>query len=290
MAGFFGLFNYEKEGPGISKDAPKKKPFFAFFDIFFRNFWKFISINAVYCLCCIPVVTAGLANVGITNVTRNIARDKHSFGLSDFFETIKKNWKQGLIAGIINILISVVNAFAVYFYFFHRSSSKIGGITDVLGLAVCLFIAFVFAVMQYYLWTMIITFNLPLKKIYINSFKFVFINIKGNFVCFFSILLSYALFIGVLVLIGLANLPLAIVIVSMLAIIILPCLRFLIIQFCTFPAIRKYMIDPYYEEHPDDDIELRRNLGLEIKEKAEEEKNPEEQSEENTEDVKEIEQ
>ena len=30
MAGFFGLFNYEKEGPGISKDAPKKKPFFAF--------------------------------------------------------------------------------------------------------------------------------------------------------------------------------------------------------------------------------------------------------------------
>ena len=50
------------------------------------------------------------------------------------------------------------------------------------------------------------------------------------------------------------------------------------------------MIDPYYEEHPDDDIELRRNLGLEIKEKAEEEKNPEEQSEENTEDIKEIEQ
>ena len=27
MAGFFGLFNYEKEGPGIEKDAPKKKGF-----------------------------------------------------------------------------------------------------------------------------------------------------------------------------------------------------------------------------------------------------------------------
>ena len=72
-------------------------------------------------------------------------------------------------------------------------------------------------------------------------------------------------------LIGLANLPLAVVIVGLLAIIILPCLRFLIIQFCTFPAIKKYMIDPYYEEHPDDDIDLRRNLGLEIKEKSEEE-------------------
>ena len=26
MAGFFGLFNYEKEGPGISKNAPKNSP------------------------------------------------------------------------------------------------------------------------------------------------------------------------------------------------------------------------------------------------------------------------
>ena len=134
------------------------------------------------------------------------------------------------------------------------------------------------------MWTMIITFNLPLKNIYKNSFKFVFINIKGNLACFFSILLSYALFIGVLVLIGLATLPLAVVIVGLLAIIILPCLRFLIIQFCTFPAIKKYMIDPYYEEHPDDDIELRRNLGLEINEKTEED-NSEEESEEKTDNV-----
>ena len=32
MAGFFGLFNYEKEGPGISKNAPKKKGFIVFFE------------------------------------------------------------------------------------------------------------------------------------------------------------------------------------------------------------------------------------------------------------------
>ena len=48
MAGFFGLFNYEKEGPGISKNAPKKKTFIVFFETFFRNFWKFIVINLVF--------------------------------------------------------------------------------------------------------------------------------------------------------------------------------------------------------------------------------------------------
>ena len=94
MAGFFGLFNYEKEGPGISKNAPKKKTFIVFFETFFRNFWKFIIINLVYCLISVPVLTNGLASAGITNVTRNIARDKHSFGVSDFMDTIKKNWKQ----------------------------------------------------------------------------------------------------------------------------------------------------------------------------------------------------
>ena len=46
MAGFFGLFNYEKAGPGIRKDAPKKKTFIVFFETYFRNFWKFIPINA----------------------------------------------------------------------------------------------------------------------------------------------------------------------------------------------------------------------------------------------------
>ena len=30
MAGFFGLFNYEKEGPGVEKDAPQKIGFLRF--------------------------------------------------------------------------------------------------------------------------------------------------------------------------------------------------------------------------------------------------------------------
>mgnify|MGYP002513426451 CR=1 FL=1 len=94
MAGFFGLFNYEKEGPGISKNAPKKKTFIVFFETFFRNFWKFITINLVYVIISLPQITSGLASAGFTHVARNTARDKHSFGLSDFFDTIKKNWKQ----------------------------------------------------------------------------------------------------------------------------------------------------------------------------------------------------
>ena len=148
MAGFFGFFDVTKEGPGINKDAPKKKTFIVFFETFFRNIWKLISVNAVYILMSILVVPIGLANVGITNVTRNLARDKHSFMLSDYFETIKKNWKQGLTVGIINSIVFALLILSMRFYW---SNS---GTTSIIGLGVCLGGTIIFAVMNFYIYTL----------------------------------------------------------------------------------------------------------------------------------------
>ena len=261
MAGFFGLFNYEKEGPGISKNAPKKKTFIVFFETFFRNFWKFITINLVYDLISVPVLTNGLASAGLTNVTRNIARDKHSFGLSDFFDTLKKNWKQALPAGIINTLVYAMLFFDIYFFWF---SSK--GIMASVGVGICVCILFIFTVMNYYIWTLMITFKFTLKQIYKNSFKFVFINMKLNLLCFFSLLLVYAVNIGLIFLFQ----PAFFIVLTLeifLYILLYPSFRFLLVQFCTFPSIKKYIIDPYYLEHPDEDIDKRRDLGIEVEEK-----------------------
>ena len=177
--GLFGLFNYEKEGPGINKDAPPKKTFVVFFETFFRNFWKFVTINLVYCLISIPVITNGMAKVGMTNVCRNTARDKHSFGLSDFFETIKKNLAQSLIAGIIN---TVVYALLIFDFFFFWG---VEGVPGVIGTGIALAMLITFTMMNYYLWTLIITFDYTLKQAYTNSFKFVFINFKNSILVFF---------------------------------------------------------------------------------------------------------
>ena len=260
MAGFFGLFNYEKEGPGISKNAPKKKTFIVFFETFFRNFWKFITINLVYDLISVLVLTNGLASAGLTNVTRNIARDKHSFGLSDFFDTLKKNWKQALPAGIINTLVYAMLFFDIYFFWF---SSK--GIMASLGVGICVCILFIFTVMNYYIWTLMITFKFTLKQIYKNSFKFVFINMKLNLLCFFSLLLVYAVNIGLIFLFQSAFF-IVLTLEIFLYILLYPSFRFLLVQFCTFPSIKKYIIDPYYLEHPDEDIDKRRDLGIEVEE------------------------
>ncbi len=54
MAGFFGLFDYTKEGPGIPKDAPPKGPFATFFDILGRKFWKVVTVNLMFVLLALP--------------------------------------------------------------------------------------------------------------------------------------------------------------------------------------------------------------------------------------------
>lgn len=271
MAGFFGLFNYEKEGPGISKNAPKKKTFIVFFETFFRNFWKFITINLVFTVMNSLLVTDGLASAGITNVTRNIARDKHSFGLSDYFETIKKNWKQALPAGLINLVVMAI-LILDYWTFAHTE-----GWFGTIGMGISLCITFIFLIMNFYTWTLMITFKFTLKQIYRNSFKFVFINLKMNLLCGVILVLIYALTV-VLAYFGLQY-PIILVLLLIIGSCCFPAFRFLLIQFCTFPAIKKYIIDPYYAEHPDDDIEQRKNLGLEIDDGEDDEEDTDDEDE-----------
>ena len=55
-----GLFgnHYERAGSGISKNAPKKKGIFRFFEIFGRKFWKLFELNLLYFLSFLPVIGA----------------------------------------------------------------------------------------------------------------------------------------------------------------------------------------------------------------------------------------
>ena len=270
MAGLFGLFNYEKEGPGVSKDAPKKRGIFLFFEYFFRNFWKLVTCNMVYSLISIPLITNGIAEVGITNIARNIARDKHSFGLSDFFDTIKKNWKQGLIVGIINVIVHVLLIFDLWFFL-----NFIKGGFSTVAVAATIFMLFIITVMNYYMWTLMITFNFSIKQIFVNSFKFVIVNLKMNLFCLLCQILVIGFYIGILFLMG-TYWTIALSIEIMILICTYPAFRALLIQFCTFPCIKKCIIDPYYAQHPDEDIEKRRDLGLEVEEETDSDEEDEE--------------
>lgn len=254
-----GFFNYEKAGPGVKKDAPQKKGFFTFFEIWLRNFWKLIPVSAVWVLSQLLIVTCGLGEAGMANVCRNLARDKHSFGISDFFSTIKKNWKQALPAGIINLAATVLLLLAGRFYF------KGEGLINILAFGFTAAIFIIFTFIKYHIWLLIITFKLPLKKMYKNCFLFTFINIKSNLIIGLCSILVTG---GVCALFLIPN-SIAYTIAAFLLICVVPGFVGLMIQMLIFPKVKKLMIDPYYAEHPDEDKEVRRNLGLEVEEDEE---------------------
>ena len=56
MAGFFGLFNYAKEGPGVAKDAPKKRSFIIFFEILGRKIWNLTVAGLLWSLFSLPIL------------------------------------------------------------------------------------------------------------------------------------------------------------------------------------------------------------------------------------------
>lgn len=262
-----GLFssNYYKEGPGVEKNERKKKGFFAFFEIYFRNFWGLFLISLVYSLISILGLgfTNGLAKAGFTHVARSINREKHSFLFSDFFETIKKNWKQSLILGVINILLTAILGADIYYFWGYISNVETGGfpIIQVLGLGISMALVIVMTFIKYYIWTLTITFSLNIRQMIKNSFHFVFLNLWRNIMI--AVIMG-AIYVG---LYFLATVNGGLMVVAIILLVgVVPGFKMCLIQANVFPSIKKYIIDPYYAEHKGEDIEKRRALGLEINE------------------------
>jgi len=60
-----GLFsrNFNKPGPGVSKDEPRKKGFARFIELFFRDLGDLVKLNLLFCICTLPSLIMFLAGM-----------------------------------------------------------------------------------------------------------------------------------------------------------------------------------------------------------------------------------
>ncbi|MBE6778249.1 MAG: DUF624 domain-containing protein [Ruminococcaceae bacterium] len=274
MAGLFSMFDVTREGPGVNKNAPQKRSFVVFLGILRRKFWKLLLAGALFAVVNLPLITRGWADAGLTYVTRAFSRQKHAFVKEDFFETIRKNRKQAFICGFINFVVTALLLYNITYYLFgmHPELYEVfGGSAEgrsvltptaidylVMG---CTFAGYVyFTVMKYYIPFLVITFDLSIKQIYRNAFIFSMAGLKNNLIVSLILIVAYVL---LFLLLSINNA--VIYLLGMLIwLLVLPPLRSLLIQYAIFPVVRRLMIDPYYEKHPDADKQLRRDLGLEV--------------------------
>ena len=70
----------------------------------------------IFGLAALVLLTFGPVNVGTTYILRNIVRGEPVFVWSDFWYAIKRNWKQALIFGVIDLAMIAIFVYDVMVY------------------------------------------------------------------------------------------------------------------------------------------------------------------------------
>lgn len=202
---------------------------------------KFILLSL---MMCIPMVTVGPAQAGFTYIMRNYAREEHAFLWSDFKETALKNMKQSLIVSTINFLATFLMLWSIRAYLIIGA----GNFLMTAGSAIMIMLFIVFAMMNMYIYPIMITFSLSIKQIYKNALIFAVIKLIPNI----GILLLSALII--LLTFGMI-IPFSQIIGIILYIFLTVSLIGFLTNFYVYPKLKKYMISRVEDEEEDDEDE-----------------------------------
>lgn len=276
---FLGLFgNFDKPGPGVSKDEPPKSPPVRFFEILLRKLGKLIQLNLIFliptavaavlmvliylfpthyilqlpvgegaiqldawALYVVPVPLILLApfTAGLTFVTRNFAREEHAFVWSDFWESVRNNWKYFLLNGAITYLVYVVLSFSMMYYW--NSTSQ--GWMYYVPFWVCILLAVLFTFAQYYLPVMFVTFDLKFGQAYRNAFIFALAGLGRNLLI--TVILGG---LGYLAIAVVPITPLVVMILLALVVFLLFSLISYFINFTVYSIVDRFLIKPYQQK------------------------------------------
>lgn len=194
-------------------------------------------------------ITWGWQNVGSTYVLRGLVRGDAVFVFSDYFYAIKRNLKQGFIFGLIDFTFCAV--LIIDLLFFNQITGQSFGVDFMFFVILALIVVYV--MMRFYLYNLLITFDMKNFKIIKNSFIFSILGIKRNVLALFGIIIFVAL--HVLLIFFLLPTPLGFVI-------ILPLIYALAVTafmgtYAAYPIIDKYLIAPYAKEDEEEFIYLK---------------------------------
>lgn len=205
-----------------------------------------ISASPVYTvlfwLTLLLLLTFGPVNTGCAYILRNCVKGDPIFFFQDFFYAIKKNWKQAFLFGAIDLILLALLGYDVVFFYYNS--------VDFVRSAmffIALFIAIIYFVMRFYIYTMMVTFDLSIWKLIKNAFIFSTVGFKRNFLACVGMLLVAALTIALI----LVYLPLG----AVLPLVIVFGTCAFMATYAAYPKIKQIMIDPYYRDHPEEAAE-----------------------------------
>lgn len=232
--GFFGMFNFEKPGKGIDPDAPEKRGFFLFFDIFLRKFWRISTLSLCYTLACIPVffiyfvlstflqnafspikdpafitymgtyltlflicfLGAGPMSAGQAYVLRNFSRESHAWVWDDFFSQLKANWKQGLALFFLDLIVVPILVSAAALYLSHGAAMPLPPvITIAFGFLAILFLLIYF-MMHFFAYPLMVTLDMKFGTLLKTALQLTLLKLPQCILIFLVATLCFAAFLS----------------------------------------------------------------------------------------------
>ena len=206
--------------------------------------WTYIGMGI--CIAFL-VITFGWQNIGAAYIVRNMVRGEAVFVWSDYFYAIKRNLKQGFFLGLIDAVILFTLGFDIS-YFWGRG----GTFTLDVGFYLTIALIVLYFLMRFYIYLLIVTFDLSIYKILKNALIFSLLGFKRNIMGVLGIALITALHVMLLLLListPLSGLP-----------IILPFLWYMAAvtftsAYAAYPVIDRYMIAPYANQEDEEETE-----------------------------------
>ena len=270
------FYDYSKPGKGVEKRDPNQPQILTFFDILSRKIWFLFKLNLINILAStpffvivmivvgivsLPMIDVAQINLGISDIikidtilrwgltyayvallgigpstsgflyiVRKTVEERYCWLISDFFEAYKTNFKSSILLWIIDIFVFVLLVVAFKFY----SQSGLLVLQCSIACVGC-----IYAMMHIYVYQMIVTFELPIKKVLRNSFLFVMVKAPVSIiVMFLNIIIK--IIIPAIVLIKIDNFTIAIILVLCDVFFVAPILDFAE-NFYIIPMLKKYI-------------------------------------------------
>ena len=138
-------------------------------------FWTFMGklvdvvvLHFVWLVCSLPVVTFGASTTALYYALLKDTRDEGAHYVKDFFKSFKQNLKQGIILGLIVLVLGAMLFFSIQFYL--RLEATNLAITVVKALAIL--VAILYIMILQYVFALLARFDNTVKRTIQNAFVF----------------------------------------------------------------------------------------------------------------------
>ena len=283
-----GIFfnSYNKPGKGIDPDAPQKRSFFRFFDIFFRKLSHFSRANLLYSAALIPtyIIAFFVVSFIILNTVGEILGMQDGAGFTVIILTViftnfyisvmgagpatagmtyimrnfareehawigsdfKDNVKSNFKQSIIVFVIDIVVT-VVMFYAIYIYGQMSGAISYLKYFLYV--ISFIYMMMHMYIYPIMVTFKLSVKDIYRNSFIFALGKLPSNFLVMIALFFIHIVIPILILYFGGKFFAIMLIIYLIAEIVIIMSLTQFLVNFKVYPKIKTYMLDVIEEKN-----------------------------------------